>query len=114
MSRSYEGTAIDPHLELVAVADEAWRVSDGRIPHDDARRILGVIERRGDCYEVMWLCAGGAAAGEFTCIAEALAAASERMRRLSGSDDRDLRAGALSGSASIAFSGAGRRRRPVG
>jgi hypothetical protein len=80
MSR-YEAAPIDAHLELVAVGDSAWRISDGRIPENDARRILGLAERHERCVEVLWM---GSRPGEeqFGCIEEALAAASERMRRL--------------------------------
>ena len=79
---SYEGATIDPHLELVAVADDLWRISDGRIPENDARRVLGLAERREGCVEVMWMRSVGPAGAGVQCIAEALAAASERMQRL--------------------------------
>jgi hypothetical protein len=78
---SYESATIDPHLELVAVADDMWRISDGRIPENDARRILGLAERHDGCVEVMWM-HSSPSEQEFSCIAEALAAASERMHRL--------------------------------
>jgi hypothetical protein len=78
---SYEGATIDPHLELVAVADDLWRISDGRIPEDDARRVLCLAERHEHCIEVLWMHVGQGEQ-EFSCIAEALAAASERMHRL--------------------------------
>ena len=78
---SYEGATIDPHLELVAVADDLWRISDGRIPENDARRVLGLAERHEHCVEVMWMCDGPGGC-RFSCIAEALAAASERMHRM--------------------------------
>ncbi|WP_159604202.1 hypothetical protein [Agromyces humi] len=80
---SYAGAVIDPHLELVAVGDDAWRLSDARIPENDARRILGLVERHEHWVEVMWMC-GGPGECRFTCIAEALAAASERMHHPDG------------------------------
>jgi hypothetical protein len=80
---SYEGATIDRHIELVAVADDMWRISDGRIPENDARRVLGLAERREGRVEVMWMhTVPGEQEQEFSCIAEALGAASQRMHRL--------------------------------
>jgi hypothetical protein len=43
-------------LEVVALTPREWRVCDGTIDENDARRILGYIEHRADGFEVLALC----------------------------------------------------------
>lgn len=45
-------------LEVVALSDHEWRVSDPRITERDARRILAYVEDLGDYVMVMWLSPG--------------------------------------------------------
>jgi len=80
MLLSYNGSSVDPHVELVALADNAWRLSDDRIPEGDARRILGYVEQRDGKVEIMWMRPKAGDCEYFSCLAEALAAASARMQ----------------------------------
>ncbi len=79
MPLSDNDSSIDPHIELVALADNAWRISDDRIPDGDARRILGYVEQQDGTVEIMWMHPKAGACEYFTCLAEALGAASARM-----------------------------------
>jgi hypothetical protein len=42
-------------LELTAVGAAAWRVSDARIPEDDALRVVAFVDCAGGDAEVVWL-----------------------------------------------------------
>jgi hypothetical protein len=44
-----------PLLELTAVGAAAWRVSDARIPEDDALRVVAFVDCAGGDAEVVWL-----------------------------------------------------------
>jgi hypothetical protein len=79
MLLSYNGSPVDPHVELVALADNAWRLSDDRIPEADARRILGYVEQRNGDVEIIWMRPRPGECEYFSCLAEALAAASARL-----------------------------------
>jgi hypothetical protein len=78
---SFDGSSVDPHVELVAIADHAWRVSDDRIPDGDARRILGYLEERDGGVEIMWMQPVAGDCEFFSCLAEALAAATVRLEQ---------------------------------
>jgi hypothetical protein len=80
---SYDGSSVDPHVELVALAEHAWRVSDDRIPEGDARRIVGFLEERDGRLEILWMQPKAGECEYFSCLAEALAAASTRIRAAS-------------------------------
>ena len=84
---SYAGSQIDPHVELVALEEHALRVSDDRIPDGDARRILGYLEERDGTVEIMWMRPVAGECEFFTCLAEALAAATRRLYD-AGTDSR--------------------------
>ena len=43
------------HLELTAVAEGAWRVSDLRVPDEDASHVVAFIEACDESLEVVWL-----------------------------------------------------------
>jgi hypothetical protein len=55
MLLSFDGSPVHPHVELVALAENAWRLSDDRIPEGDARRILGYVEERNGEVEILWM-----------------------------------------------------------
>lgn len=40
-------------IEVMDVSRLEWRVRDARISADDARSVIGFIEKKGDAYEVM-------------------------------------------------------------
>jgi hypothetical protein len=79
MLLSYDGSQVHPHVELVPLADNAWRLSDDRIPEEDARRILGYVEQRDVDVEIMWMRPRAGDCEYFSCLADALSAASERL-----------------------------------
>jgi hypothetical protein len=81
---SYDHATIDGCLELVAVDDSAWRISDARLPENDARRVLAYLERTGRRYEVVWLRFHPGRSKQYIGVAAALAAVSERMNRQLG------------------------------
>jgi hypothetical protein len=81
---SYDHATIDGRLELVAVDDGAWRISDAGLPENDARRVLGYLERTGLRYELVWLRFHPGRSEQYTGVAAALAAVSERMNRQLG------------------------------
>jgi hypothetical protein len=86
---SYDQTIIDGRIELVAVDDGAWRISDARLPENDGRRVLGYLERTGPettgpQYELVWLRFHPGRTERYTCMAAALTAVSERMHRQLG------------------------------
>jgi hypothetical protein len=76
---SYEGVPVNPHVEIVALADDAWRLADDRIDASDPRRIIGYVERSESGFEVLWMTPTAGPRDDFGCLAEALAAASQRM-----------------------------------
>ena len=69
----------DPHIELVALASNAWRISDARLADGDPRRILGYLEQQDGTVEIMWMRPEAGACEYFTSLAEALAAAGARI-----------------------------------
>jgi len=46
-------------LEVAALSDREWRVSDPQVTERDARRVLAYVEDLGDYVMVMWLSPGG-------------------------------------------------------
>lgn len=45
-------------LEVTAINEHTWRVSDSRRDANDAMRLLAFIERRRDSYRITWLAGG--------------------------------------------------------
>lgn len=43
------------HLELTVTTEGAWRVSDMRVPEDDALHVVAFLESRDERVEVVWL-----------------------------------------------------------
>lgn len=81
---SYDHTIIDGRIELVALDDGAWRISDARLPENDGRRVLGYLERTGPHYELVWVRFHPGLSEQYTGVAAALTAVSERMHRQLG------------------------------
>ena len=54
-----EATAVvavaEHDLGVQPISSTSWRVCDNRLPEDDVLRLLGFIENKGDCFEVMQL-----------------------------------------------------------
>lgn len=75
-SSSFPGTAdVLPGIRredivVQSISDTEWRVSDRRIPPDDARSLLGYIEQKGRRFELMQL-APGFAWFSYASLAEA-------------------------------------------
>lgn len=61
-------------IEVVALTWHEWRVCDGTIEENDARRVLGYIEERPDCYEVLSLGPAPQVRGAYRSWDDALAA----------------------------------------
>jgi hypothetical protein len=60
------------HLELTMVADGAWRVSDLRVPDEDASHVVAFIEASDESLEVVWLRGSSAALHRFDSMESAL------------------------------------------
>jgi hypothetical protein len=60
------------HLEVTAVAEGAWRVSDLRVPDDDASHVVAFIEVRDERLEVVWLRGSATALDLFDSLGSAL------------------------------------------
>lgn len=43
------------HLQLTPLGAASWRVSDLRVPADDASHVVAFVESRGSDVEVVWL-----------------------------------------------------------
>jgi hypothetical protein len=86
MLLSFDGSPVHPHVELVALAENAWRLSDDRIPEGDARRILGYVEERNGEVEILWMRPRAGDCESFSCLEDALAAASARLSPESGNE----------------------------
>lgn len=52
---SAQQLATKPVLEILSISKHEWRVCDGRFGHNDARRMLGYIDRTPDGYELVRL-----------------------------------------------------------
>jgi hypothetical protein len=76
---SYDHAIIDGRIELLAVGDDAWRISDALLPENDGRRVLGYLERTGPRYELVWLRFHPGRSELYTGVAAAITAVSERM-----------------------------------
>jgi hypothetical protein len=61
-------------LEVVALAEDAWRVCDGAIDDFDARRILGYVEKKAGRYEALSLSPAPLFCGAFRSWDDALRA----------------------------------------
>lgn len=61
-------------IEVVALTGHEWRICDGTIEQHDARRVLGYIEERPDCFEVLVLCPAPHQHGAYSSWDDALAA----------------------------------------
>jgi hypothetical protein len=67
----------DGHLEVAAVGEHAWRVSDARIPEDDAAHVVAFLEARGESVELVWLRGSRVGGGLFDSLQDALDAIGE-------------------------------------
>ena len=56
-ARRTRATWVSPygHFEVKVVTDGAWRVSDLRVPEEDASHVVAFIESRAERLEVVWL-----------------------------------------------------------
>ncbi|MCU1425956.1 MAG: hypothetical protein JWM51_2247 [Microbacteriaceae bacterium] len=48
-----------PAMSVIAISPTEWRVSDSRRAEDDARSLVGFVQRVGDVFEVTFLRAPG-------------------------------------------------------
>jgi hypothetical protein len=65
-----------PHVEIVALAKDAWRVCDDRLPENDASRLIGYVEEGDGFYELMWIRSVPGSCDRFTSLSAALDAVS--------------------------------------
>ena len=59
-------------LEITEVTEGAWRVSDLRVPDDDALHVVAFLESRDDSFEIVWLRGSIAVPPRFDSIEGAL------------------------------------------
>lgn len=66
-----------PELEVAPIGQEGWRVSDARVPQDDARHVVAFIEAADQRVEVLWVRGSVNPIGRFTDLDSALTAVEE-------------------------------------
>ncbi|WP_348787676.1 hypothetical protein [Leifsonia sp. NPDC080035] len=79
MLTMYEGVPVGPELEIVALSEHSWRVSDSRRSPADADGMLAYVERDAHGVEVMLLRPGRVETVRTDCLAAALALVGSRM-----------------------------------
>ncbi|WP_166875902.1 hypothetical protein [Salinibacterium sp. ZJ450] len=70
-------TRTSDDIRVDAISEHEWRICDRRIPHDDARSLLGFIELTHGRYEVMEF-ADPVRFSFCTCLDDALARFTQR------------------------------------